>query len=207
MVRCIGSSGVVVSWIHPSSMRCCCLPLGWLTRHLNWIRLGLSLLVVKGLALSVRLSVRVGWVERDTLSILVRCAHHSFVADWRMWIRNNSCDSINVIKASVCIWGCGVRTSRIVRSGQRLSPHNATHDGSLLLIRYILPLWGLPSVLSWWASFWRMKRSIILDISTSNHNVALPHSATVDHLSLLLVKNLLSQSCGNVPSRCCRTCP
>ena len=206
MVRCIRSSGVVVSGIHPSSMWCCCLPLGWLTRHLNWIRLGLTLLVVKRLALSVRLAVGVGWVERDTLSILVRSAHH-LVSDWRVWIWNNSCDSINVIKASICIRGCGVRTSRIVRSGQRLSSHNATHNSSLLLIRYILPLWGLPTVLTWWASFGRMKRSIILYVSTSDHNVALPYSATIDQLRLLLVKNLLSQSCWNVPSRCCRTCP
>lgn len=206
MVRCIRSSGVVVSGIHPSSMRCCCLPLGWLTGHLNWIGLGLTLLVVKRLALSVRLAVRVCWVERDTLSILVRSAHY-FVANWRVRIRNYSCNSINVIEASICIWGCGVRTSRIVRSGQRLSSHNATHNGSLLLIRYILPVWGLPTVLTWWASFGRMKRSIILNVSTSDHNVALPYSATIDQLRLLLVKNFLSQSCRNVPSRCCRTCP
>lgn len=192
---------VMMSWVHPPTVRSGCLPLGCLARHLNWVLLGLSLFVrsVKGLALSMRLTVWVCRIERDTLSILV-CRTHNLFTLW-MRISNNGCNSIDVIKTSVVssIIIRGMSTSRVV-SCQRLSPDDSTHDSSLLLIRHVLSLGSLTTMSS---SFWRMERSAKLTISTTNRSMALSDSAAINHLSFLLVQNLLRKGCWNMTSRGC----
>jgi hypothetical protein len=205
MLRSIRAACVVmVSWIHPPAVRCGCLPLGCLTRHLNRILLGLALFVrgVEWLPLDMRLAVWVCRIEGDPLSILI-CSTHNLLTLW-VGISNDSCNCIDIIETSIVCSVCcrGMRSSRVV-SCKGLSSDNSTHYSSLLLIRRVLPLRSLSTILT---TFWRMERSAKLAISTTNRSMALTYSTTINHLSFLLIQNLLSERCWDMTCWSCSSC-
>ena len=154
IIRAIGPPRIIViAWIHSTAVRSRRLSL-----RLNLILVGKLLLPrlirdVEWLSLPMRLPVRIGWVKWDSLTILTVQILYLTGAICYVGIcliRNDSCNCISIFETSADVRGIW-SSSIISGSGERLSPHDATHDCSFCLIWHILII-----VLALSSSFWRI---------------------------------------------------